>query len=107
AEGPKCFVNIEGEDKPWDQSTITTEQIINLAAWPPNQQVIEVDADNNERTLQPGEGVTLKPGVGFAKKVKFRRGRLCQARFAASNPVEGSNLVNWAKGALQTFQEGA
>ena len=27
--------------------------------------------------------------------------------FAAANPVEGSNLVNWAKGALQTFQEGA
>ena len=206
AEGPKYFVNIEGEDKPWDQSTITTEQIINLAAWPPNQQVIEVDADNNERTLQPGEVVTLKPGVGFAKKVKFRRGRLRQERveaeltllrslypkleyvaqgewvrvpafrlpagwepqtidlvfhipaaypgtppyglyvpsglcfkrqapanatdpagtqppfagrwailswtpvdnwFAAANPVEGSNLVNWAKGALQRFQEGA
>ena len=36
--------------------------------------VTEVDKDNNERTLKPGESVELKPGLGFSKKVRFRRG---------------------------------
>lgn len=30
--------------------------------------------DNTERTLAEDEVVTLKPGHGFAKKVKFQRG---------------------------------
>ena len=33
-----------------------------------------IDADNNELTLAPGEVVDLKPGMGFSKKVRFKRG---------------------------------
>jgi hypothetical protein len=33
-----------------------------------------IDSENNETTLQPGQVVEVKPGMGFSKKVKFRRG---------------------------------
>ena len=73
-EGPKYFVNIEGVEYPWDADTITTEQIAQLGGWEPGQGVIEVDQDNNERTLAPGETVHIKPGHGFGKKHKWKRG---------------------------------
>jgi len=68
------FVDIEGVEHPWDQLCITAEQIAQLGGWNPSQGVIEIDKDNTERTLKPGEVVELKPGHGFAKKIKFRRG---------------------------------
>ena len=68
-------VSIEGIEHPWDHHTITTEQIAHLGGWNPSQGVIEIDKDNNERTLKPSEIIELKPGQGFAKKIKFRRGQ--------------------------------
>jgi len=73
-EGPKYFLNIEGEEFSWDQGTITTEQIADLGDWDVSQGVIEVDKDNNERTLAPGEIIEIKPGHGFGKKHKWKRG---------------------------------
>jgi hypothetical protein len=73
-QGPKFFIDIEGVEKPWDAPTITTEQIIALGGWDASQGAIEIDKDNVERTLAPGEVVELKPGHGFSKKVKFKRG---------------------------------
>lgn len=72
--GPKYQIDIEGTLHPWDTDTITTEQIARLGGWDLSQGVVVIDKDNNERTLQPGEVVELKPGMGFAKKVKFKRG---------------------------------
>jgi hypothetical protein len=72
--GPKYFVNIEGTQHPWENEAITTEEIANLGGWDAAVGVIEIDPDNNERTLKPGEIVELKPGHGFAKKIRFRRG---------------------------------
>jgi hypothetical protein len=72
--GPKFFVDIEGALHPWDKSTITTEQIIGLGGWDPSQGVVLIDKDNNERTLQPGEVIELRPGYGFSKKIRFKRG---------------------------------
>jgi hypothetical protein len=72
--GPKFFVNVEGVEHEWDRATITPEEIARLGGWDASVGVIEIDADNNERTLTPGEEVELKPGHGFAKKIKFRRG---------------------------------
>jgi len=72
--GPAYFVNIEGTEHPWDKPTITTEQIAHLGGWDPSLGVIEIDKDNNEHTVRPGEVVELKPGHGFAKKIRFRRG---------------------------------
>ena len=74
ATGPQYFVDTEGSIHPWPQSTITTEQIATLGGWSASQGVIEIDADNNEITLKPGQVVELKPGHGFAKKVRFKRG---------------------------------
>jgi len=74
AHGPKFTLNIEGRDVPWNSDTITTEQIASLGGWEPSQGVIEVDKDNNERTLTPGEVVQLKPGLGFGKKHRWKRG---------------------------------
>lgn len=74
ARGPKYTLNIEGQDFPWDSDTITTEQIAELGGWNASQGVIEVDKDNNERTLASGEVVEIKPGQGFGKKHKWKRG---------------------------------
>lgn len=73
--GPNYFVNLEGIEKHWDEETITVPQIRELAGWDTSQPIVEVDLENNtERTLADDETVTLKPGHGFAKKVKFQRG---------------------------------
>jgi hypothetical protein len=73
-KGPKYRIDIEGVLHDWDHDTITTEDIIRLGGWDASQGVMVIDKDNNERTLQPGEVIELKPGMGFAKKVKFKRG---------------------------------
>ena len=73
-QGPKFFVNIEGTDHPWSESTITTEEVIGLGGWDPSLGAILVDKENNEETLQPGQVIELKPGMGFGKKVLFKRG---------------------------------
>lgn len=73
-QGPKFTLDVEGSLKPWDEATITTEQIIVLGGWDASQGAIVIDADNNERTLTPGEVVELKPGMGFSKKIRFKRG---------------------------------
>ncbi len=75
AQGPKYNLNIEGELKPWDKDTITTEEVATLGGWEISQGVILIDLkDNTERTLQLGEVVEIKPGMGFAKKIRFKRG---------------------------------
>ena len=73
-QGPKFFLDIEGVKTPWDKDTITTEEIAALGGWDPSLGVILIDKDNNERTLQPGETIEIKPGMGFSKKVHFKRG---------------------------------
>lgn len=73
-QGPKYWVNIECETIAWPADTITTEQIAELGGWDVSQGVIEVDQHNNERTLAPGEVIEIKPGHGFGKKHKWKRG---------------------------------
>ena len=65
---------IEDKTIPWCNRTITTEQIANLGGWDVSQGVIEVDADQNERTLAPGEVIKLRPGQQFGKKHCWKRG---------------------------------
>jgi hypothetical protein len=71
---PKYILNIEGEEVPWDKDTITTEEIAQLGGWDVSQGVIEVDQENVERTLAPGEVIEVKPGHGFGKKHRWKRG---------------------------------
>lgn len=74
-------VNIEGTRQRWDRPCITTEEIIELGGWDPALGVQEVNLRTNEtRTLQPGEVVHLRPGLGFCKKIKWRRGRAGRSR---------------------------
>jgi hypothetical protein len=73
-QGPKYILNIEGTEVPWNEDTITTEQIAELGGWDVAQGVIEVDQHNNERTLAPGEVIEVKPGMGFGKKHRWKRG---------------------------------
>jgi hypothetical protein len=72
--GTKYTVDIEGVLHPWSRDSISFEEIAQLGGWDPSQGVVEVDKDNNERTLQPGQVVELKPGHGFSKKVLWKRG---------------------------------
>jgi hypothetical protein len=74
-KGPKYFIDIEGILKPWDKDTITTEEVIQLGGWSPSEGAILIDDKTQvERTLQPAEVIEVKPGMGFAKKVTFKRG---------------------------------
>lgn len=73
--GKKYFVNLEGTEYPWRKETISVPEIRELAGWDNTLPIVEVNLkDNTERTLAEDEIVTLKPGHGFAKKVKFQRG---------------------------------
>lgn len=71
---PKFFLHIENRIFEWPVSTITREQVAELGGWDPATGVLIVDAENNERQLQPGEVVHLEPGIQFAKKVHWKRG---------------------------------
>jgi hypothetical protein len=74
-QGPKYFVNLEGNEVLWDRDSISVSEIRTLAGWDASQPVIEVDLhENTERTLPEDAVVALKPGQGFAKKIKFKRG---------------------------------
>ncbi len=73
-QGPRYCVNTEGTFHDWPQDTITTEEIAELGGWDPALGVIEVDHHNNERTLEPGEVVQLKPGQGFCRRILWKRG---------------------------------
>jgi hypothetical protein len=79
--GPKYQLDIEGTTHPWNDDTITTEQIIALGGWELSQGAVVIDEKTQgERTLGPGEVVEIKPGMGFAKKVKFKRGFVISER---------------------------
>lgn len=70
----KYLVDVEGVLHPWEEPTISTEQIAALGGWDATTGVVLIDKENNERTLVAGEVVELKPGQGFSKKVRFKRG---------------------------------
>ena len=73
--GPKYTLDIEGRKFPWDEDTITVPQIRQLGGLPADQPVIEVDLHaGTERTLAENEIVELRPGLGFSKKLSFKRG---------------------------------
>jgi hypothetical protein len=71
---PKYYLDIEGKIFDWPVGSIIAEQVADLACWDPSTTVLIVDAENNERQLQPCEVVKLEPGIGFAKKVHWKRG---------------------------------
>lgn len=72
--GPKYLLDIEGVEVPWDSDTIKPEQIAQLGGWDISQGVIEVNQHNEERQLQLGEVIEIKPGHGFGKKHRWKRG---------------------------------
>ena len=74
-KGPKYFIDIEGTLYPWEKDTITTEEIANLGGWDVSQGVLMIDLKTNEEiTLQPRQVIDVKPGIGFSKKHRFKRG---------------------------------
>jgi len=73
--GPKYTLDIEGKKYSWDEDTITVPQIRELGGLPSDQPVIEVDLQTGtERTLPEEAVVELRPGLGFSKKVSWKRG---------------------------------
>lgn len=74
-KGPKYFLDIEGEIHPWNKDMITTEEIIELGGWDQSLGAIVIDLKTNEeKTLAPGEEIEVKSGMGFSKKISFKRG---------------------------------
>ena len=73
-QGPKFHIDIEGTVYDWDEDIITVPQIRELGNLPTDLPVLEIDKDNNQRTLVEDEVVALKPGMGFSKKVFYQRG---------------------------------
>jgi hypothetical protein len=73
-EGKKYYVNIEGTEYPWENSTITTAEIRRLGNLPAELPVVEEFPDGTERTLAEGETLELKPGHRYGRAPKFKRG---------------------------------
>ena len=73
-EVPTTVLCIEGELHPWPQDTITANEIAELGGWDPALGVLEIDAENNERTLAPDEVIEITAGLSFAKKHRWKRG---------------------------------
>jgi hypothetical protein len=72
---PSYHVNTEGAEHEWHLPTITVAQVRALAGWDVSQAVVEVDLDTStETTPDTAKPVTLRPGVGFARKIRFTRG---------------------------------
>jgi hypothetical protein len=72
---PAAFeLDVEGKTVAWTHSTITTEEIAGLGGWDAAQGVIMVDRENNERALNPSETIEIKPGMGFGKRIRWKRG---------------------------------
>lgn len=67
-------VNTEGTEHHWDRPQISCEEIARIGGWNATQGVIEVHADNTERTLAPGEIVHVHPGHAFCRRVRWKRG---------------------------------
>jgi hypothetical protein len=72
--GPKYHVVIDGKEYPWGSSQITVPQLRVLGGIPAGEQMMLIDENNSERPLREDEVIELKPGQGFAKKVRFKRG---------------------------------
>lgn len=68
------IVCIEGKEYEWHKPEISYEEIVELGGWEAANGVIEIDKHQNERPLQPGEIVEVKPGQGFSKKICWKRG---------------------------------
>ena len=72
---PKYLLDIEGRKYSWTEDIITVPQIRQLGGLPMDQPVMEVDLHaGTERQLREDEVVDLRPGLGFSKKVSFKRG---------------------------------
>ena len=68
-------LDIEGTVYDWDRPTITVPEIREIGGLPAGVAVLEINLKTNEElTLPEDEVVDLKPGLGFSKKVEFRRG---------------------------------
>lgn len=75
SSGPQYHINIEGVVHEWESETITVSEIRTLGGLPTDLPVIEIDLKSNtERQLDENETVTIKPGMGYSKKVSFKRG---------------------------------
>ena len=72
--GQKFFVNIEGQEYPWDEPTITVPETRQLGNLPPDQAVVCEDAEGRERTLAENETITIQPGHRHGRAPKYKRG---------------------------------
>lgn len=73
--GATYHVNTEGATHGWHAPTITVAQIRALAGWDAGQPVVEVDLETGtETTPDPAKPVTLRPGTGFARRIRFTPG---------------------------------
>lgn len=72
--GQKFFMNIEGREYEWEQSTITVQEIRTLGNLPADQPVVCEDPEGRERTLVENQPETIKPGHRHGRAPKYKRG---------------------------------
>lgn len=74
-EGPKYYVDIEGDLYAWNDDEITVPEIIELGDLPEEKGVVIIDLrTQKQRTLDEDEVIELEPGKGFSQKYEFKRG---------------------------------
>jgi len=72
--GKKYYVTIEGVEYPWDKNTISVAEIRTLGKIPLNIPIVEEFPNGTERTLGENEIIEIKPGHGFGRSPKYKRG---------------------------------
>lgn len=73
-QGPKFYIDIEGKEYEWGREQITVSEIIQLGGLPTDTPIIEIDPDNNEKTLSEDAVIIMKPGHRYGKKTSWKRG---------------------------------
>lgn len=69
-------LDLEGREYLWHEDTITVAQLRELAGWPADQQVVEIDPKTNtETTLDDNTPIKLDDRHHFGRKFKFKRGQ--------------------------------
>ena len=72
---PKYEINFEGKNYSWNKNEITPEQLRELVGLPADLALLVIDLKTGaEKPFNDGDSIEVMPGVGFSKKVGFKRG---------------------------------
>lgn len=87
-DGPKFFIDIEGVVHEVEDGIVTYDEILALGGWEASLGILQIDLKTQEsKSLEPGAIVEIKPGMGFSKKVRWKRGAVSERALEEVNHI--------------------